>query len=147
MTQSTLFNEESPKQKLGKEQQLEHAQRIYAEYPRKVGRTAAIKSIIKAMKEVDPERLLNKVKMYADCKNGSNKQYIPHPATWFNQGRYDDDPSEWRIGNGSAPAKPPRFVLEKEYQALRNKFQQEADRLEDPKGFARMQELKKELGL
>lgn len=25
-------------------------------------------------------------------------QFIPHPATWFNRGSYDDDPNEWVKG-------------------------------------------------
>ncbi len=25
-----------------------------------------------------------------------DKQFIPHPATWYNRGSYDDDPETWK---------------------------------------------------
>lgn len=81
---------------------------IYMAYPRKVGKQKAIAAIEKALKTIQAEGfdengtqphewLLGVVlKFAAACtKAGRDPKFIPHPATWFNQGRYDDDQKEW----------------------------------------------------
>jgi hypothetical protein len=77
---------------------------IYSAYPRKLGKAAASKAIIKALAEIahrldgpeDPvEWLLERVRRFADSPAGKKGKYTPHPATWFNAGRFDDDPNEW----------------------------------------------------
>lgn len=81
------------------------ADTIYAAYPRRVGKQGAIKAIQKAIRAVGIDRLLNDVKTYAEATSRwpeADKQYIPHPATWFNRGSYDDDPKEWE--RNTAPA-------------------------------------------
>ena len=77
------------------------AEDVYAAYPRKVGKQAALKAIRKAGKAVGVERLLKAVKAYAEATSRwptEERQYIPHPATWFTRGSYDDDPKEWERG-------------------------------------------------
>lgn len=71
------------------------AELVYAEYPRRVGKDAAIKKIISAIKDVGFQKLLVRTKQYAEMTEFKDKQFIPHPSTWFNQGRYKDDPDEW----------------------------------------------------
>jgi len=72
---------------------------IYKEYPRQEGRKVALVAIAKALKEVSHSELLSKVKLYAISVAGIDKTKIPHPTTWFNQGRWDDDASMWaKIG-------------------------------------------------
>lgn len=80
------------------------AEAIYQAYPRRVGKGAALKAIVRAVKGIaarkdapaDPAGwLLERVKAYAAARRGQDQQYTPHPATWFNQERYDDDPTEW----------------------------------------------------
>lgn len=85
---------------------------IYAAYPRKVGKGAAIKAIEKAIKKLAPgkdaithwnpaEALLEQTKEYAAAVATwpkDERKYCPHPATWYNQERYCDDPTEWRRG-------------------------------------------------
>lgn len=71
---------------------------IYQAYPKKVGKKAALKAIVKALKSLDPETLLQKVKQYAECRRGQDSQFTPNPSTWFNEGRYDDDPDQWKTG-------------------------------------------------
>jgi hypothetical protein len=78
---------------------------IYQEYPRKVGKQAAIRAIRRAVTSVTkangwPTReaqvfLFKRVQAYACSPAGNDDKYTPHPSTWFNQGRYDDDPQEW----------------------------------------------------
>lgn len=68
---------------------------IYELYPKKVGKPAACKAIARALKTCDEETLKLTVKRYADAVLGHDVQFIPYPSTWFNQERYNDDPSTW----------------------------------------------------
>jgi len=80
---------------------------IYQAYPKKVGKGAAIKAITKAAETVDPEKLLSDVEDYADSRSVDTTpaRYIPNPATWFNQGRWDDDRLIWDTAYGEEPEK------------------------------------------
>jgi DNA-binding transcriptional regulator YhcF (GntR family) len=88
------------------------AEEIYAAYPRKVGKANAIKAIDKALKKTDASELIRMTELYAQCersKSNEDRKYTPHPATWFNGERYNDDPKEWVGPNGILPtenAKP-----------------------------------------
>jgi hypothetical protein len=73
----------------------EHVVNIYDAYPRKIGRPAALKAIAKALKTMDPARLLELTQKYAAAVAGTDQQYIPYPQKWFNQERYNDDPKTW----------------------------------------------------
>lgn len=69
---------------------------VYQLYPRKVGKKKALKKIRKALEDdISSEELKEKVRLYAESVKDKNRQFIPYPATWFNQGRYLDDPKEW----------------------------------------------------
>lgn len=83
---------------------------VYDLYPRKVGKAAALKAIRYAYKqlaqrgELDPWKYLTeRTRAYGESRVEAHLQsegeirFTPHPATWFNQGRYDDDPAEWRL--------------------------------------------------
>lgn len=72
---------------------------IYEAYPRKVGPAAALKAISKALKAKPPADLLAATQAYANAVKTwpePDKCFIPHPATWFNRGSYDDDPATWQ---------------------------------------------------
>ena len=71
------------------------AEMIYEAYPRKVARPAAIQAIRRALQAKSFDWLLGQVERYAEAVEGQSKKFVPHPATWFNQARYDDDPKEW----------------------------------------------------
>jgi hypothetical protein len=71
------------------------AEQVYKAYPRKVGKIEAVKAIKKAFREEPFEKLLEAVTEYARATEGADMQYIPHPATWFNAGRWNDDRSQW----------------------------------------------------
>jgi hypothetical protein len=77
---------------------LSKAEEIYAAYPRKVGKPAALKAIAKALKETDAD-LLELTRAFAKAVEHDNPDYIPHPATWFNQARFNDDPATWSKGD------------------------------------------------
>lgn len=79
------------------------ASTLYGVYPRRVARTAAIKAIEKAIRDVasrqscDLESATEWLRIRVDafaskCKRDSvEPRYIAHPATWFNRGSFDDD--------------------------------------------------------
>ncbi len=74
------------------------AEEIYSFYPRKEAKQDALKAISKAMKSVSAEKLLAATKAYAAAVAGwipDDRKYVPHPATWFNRGSYEDDPLTW----------------------------------------------------
>ena len=92
------------------------AEEIYAAYPRKVGRAAALKSIEKAMDLCESSALYKAVLDYAAAVKtwaptarftASGTDTVPHPTTWFNQERWTDDRSEWQ--RGGQKANPSQF--------------------------------------
>lgn len=92
------------------------AAELYTKYPRRQGKAEGIKAIEKAIiavakrdfggdEKAATDWLGNKLNEYARSAQGSRpeKNLIPLPATFFNQGRYDDDPETWKYagtGNG-----------------------------------------------
>lgn len=66
-------------------------ERFWSAYPRKVGKQAAKKSFIRV--KVPIETLLSAIEWQkrSDQWTKNNGQFIPHPATWLNQGRWDDE--------------------------------------------------------
>lgn len=73
---------------------------FWAQYPRKVGKQAAIKAYDKAMKLTTPTDILNGIKQLRIETAGKEITFIPHPSTWLNEGRWDDEPST------TTPTKP-----------------------------------------
>ncbi len=96
---------------------------VYAAYPRKEGPKVAKKMILRAVQELtlgdkqtDAEAfayLLDRTQVYAKAVAGwppdERKQYVPHPSTWFNQGRYADDETYWTRGKPAAAATPRNY--------------------------------------
>jgi hypothetical protein len=83
---------------------------IYRAYPRKVGKKRAIETIRKAIKDIAArgkipvddaaDWLHGRVVAFARSPAGQAGEFTPHPSTWFQQGRYDDDDQDWRIERG-----------------------------------------------
>ncbi len=67
---------------------------IYRLFPRKVAKPEALKAIQKALTKISFHDLMQKTQAFASARNG-DVAFCPHPATWFNQERYNDDPSTW----------------------------------------------------
>jgi hypothetical protein len=81
------------------------AEEIYAFWPVKKARGAAIKAIEKAMKKESPLVLLKAVQELAMCYGKwpvAERQYLPMCSTFFNQERWADDRSTWRKGADAA---------------------------------------------
>lgn len=89
------------------------AEAIYEEYPRKEARQDALRAIGKAIAKHPPARLLALTRAFAAAVGRwppEDRRFVPHPATWFNGARFDDDPATWE----RAPAngkQPPEFVV------------------------------------
>lgn len=65
---------------------------FWSAYPRKVGKQAAAKAFAKAAKKTDPASIINGAHRMAADPNLPQPAFIPHPATWLNQGRWEDAP-------------------------------------------------------
>lgn len=92
-----------PKDRIGKERKGEF-ERFWTAYPKKVGKRAAQKKF-EALKP-DLEQCLRAIEHQKRSeqwrKDGG--QFIPHPATWLNEGRWEDAPKV-EIGR-RAPQQP-----------------------------------------
>jgi hypothetical protein len=68
---------------------------FWAVYPRTVGKEAARKAYAKAAARVGALTVVAGAERFRDDPNLPPKEearFIPHPATWLNQGRWDDEP-------------------------------------------------------
>lgn len=72
-------------------------------YPRKVAKQAAAKAFASAIKKTDAAKIIQAAEAFAKSDTGMSGEFCPHPATWLNAGRWDDDPKEWRRGDKSEP--------------------------------------------
>lgn len=75
------------------------AEEIYELYPHKVGKPSALRAIQNALKTYDSALLKQKTADYATAVKGTPRM-IPHPSTWFNEERFNDDSSTW-VTNGA----------------------------------------------
>lgn len=70
-------------------------QQIYQAYPRKLNPRYARECIAKALERtgLSPEELLEKTQEYAQMIEECDfpRDSIPHPSTWFNQERWDEE--------------------------------------------------------
>jgi hypothetical protein len=69
---------------------------FWASYPRKIGKIAALKAWnrIKPNAELR-KRIADAIQLAKRCEQWrrENGKFIPNPATWLNQGRWDDEPT------------------------------------------------------
>lgn len=74
-------------------------EQVYLAYPRHVGKAAAARSYAKAIRSgVDHAVILQAVRAFAASPAGRAGIYTPHPATWLNNRRWEDDQREWSRG-------------------------------------------------
>lgn len=64
-------------------------------YPRRVSKAGARKAYLAALKKTTHERLLQAARSFAKAKEaeGTEERYIPHPTTWLNGERWEDERS------------------------------------------------------
>jgi len=65
--------------------------RFWAAYPKKVGKQAARKAFHRAKAPVETLLRAIEVQKCSDQWSRDGGRYIPNPATWLNQGRWDDE--------------------------------------------------------
>ena len=69
---------------------------FWKSYPRKVGKKAAEKAWLRARDKPALEVILAALDVQKKCDQWTKEggQFIPYPATWLNQGRWNDEPPE-----------------------------------------------------
>lgn len=92
--------------KLDKSEHDDQAEQVYEAYPRKVSKPKALAAIRNAIKQFKFDFVLQKTVDYAKVRQGQNPGFTPHPASWFNAHRFNDDPSTWKDSDSSQPTKP-----------------------------------------
>jgi hypothetical protein len=67
---------------------------FWSSYPKKIGKKDAEKSWIKSKDKPPLETILKAIENQKKSEqwNKDGGQFIPNPATWINQGRWDDEP-------------------------------------------------------
>lgn len=100
---------------------------IYEAYPLKMARQDALKAIRRVLLErpTFAADLLARTRKYAEAVarwSEDDRRYVPHAATWFNRGSYDDDPKNWerkhandRTGNNRS------FSQQQDYSGVTDK--------------------------
>lgn len=78
---------------------------FWAAYPKRVGKDAARKAYLKALKRADEDRIISGATRYASDANLPEKQFIPDPSSWLNSGRWDDEPCPPKV-NPALMARP-----------------------------------------
>jgi hypothetical protein len=65
---------------------------FWSAYPKKVGKKAAVKAWAKATDKPGVQEVIGKINELKSTKEWQKDggQFIPHPATWLNEGRWDD---------------------------------------------------------
>jgi hypothetical protein len=74
---------------------------FYRAYPRHEGRAAAERKYLALVKtrKATPAQLIEGARRFAADPNLPEKRFVPHPATWLNQGRWEDEPLPGRGGS------------------------------------------------
>ena len=68
---------------------------IYSAYPKKVGKPAALRGHQECLSTFRWRHASDEDSVVCHLRNG-DLDYVPHPATWFTQERFNDDPSTWK---------------------------------------------------
>lgn len=100
----TITTEREPKELDNTRNEFEQFWKLY---PRKVGKIAAKKSWDKICKDNDPKTILDGLTRFANDPNKPSLEFLPHPATWLNEGRWEDEPYPAKQAPESRFIKPP----------------------------------------
>lgn len=73
------------------ENDLEGFNEFWKIYPRRVAKLAAIRMYKRALKRTSAAKILEAAKKYAREKQGTEMQFIAHPATWLNGGYWMEE--------------------------------------------------------
>ena len=76
-------------------QYIDHFNKFWVAYPKKVSKTTAEKSFKKL--KVDDElliKMIDSLEVHKQSKQWQDRQFIPNPSTWLNQRRWEDEVEE-----------------------------------------------------
>lgn len=65
---------------------------FWAAYPKRVGKDDAARRFAAVVRKNNPTDVIDGARRYATECRGKDPQFIAHPATWLNQGRWADEP-------------------------------------------------------
>ena len=88
-------------------------------YPRKVGKKKAIAAFSK-IKNLDMDKIKKSIVRYKNTDQWKTLRYVPHPATWLNQERWEDEVIEDQkvdIQNQVVRRSPKKTIVEDEISA------------------------------
>ena len=99
----TAFKSEPAQSPLLEESTEEHREEpieqqvasVYSAYPKKADKPNALKAIRKAIRAHGFDHVLERTEAFVKARQGADPRYTPHPATWFNGERFNDDPTTW----------------------------------------------------
>lgn len=113
----------------------DQAMTIYKAYPKHVGRPKALAGIGRALKREPYESLLRKTQEYAkrvkQLRGTDDWQFVPYPATWFNQDRWADvDDNLFLKANPARTIMPGISQKDLDYQQRQRENRESAERNE-----------------
>jgi hypothetical protein len=74
---------------------------FWERYPRRIGKAAARKAYDKARKTAQHDDIMFGLSQQMTSLTAREAQYIPHPATWLNQERWNDEPEQHHNGRAN----------------------------------------------
>lgn len=102
-----LIEEEPLKKKRASEYFVE----FWDVYPRKVARAKAEQVFVRLARKVDLAVVVDGARRFASDPNLPEPQFIPHPTSWLNAGRWDDEPLPPREGARRGPVDVEEWML------------------------------------
>ncbi len=87
----------------------EEFEQFWLAYPRKVGKKKALHAWNKAKDRPEMTQVIRRIDESKRSEQWLKEdgQFIPHPSTWINDGRWDDEPMIKSNGKGTRPPPPP----------------------------------------
>ena len=82
----------------------DHFNEFWLKYPRKIGKSSCSKKYKIALKKADHQDIMDSLDNHIQSWKQTDLEYIPYPATWLNQERWNDVVSEIK-----AKSKPKSF--------------------------------------
>jgi hypothetical protein len=102
--QSAPYIEEEPVKEEPPIVPREVFEEFWSVYPRRVAKSAALAKFMQLARQgVDLSVVVAGARRFAADPNLPDKQFVPHPLTWLNQGRWEDEPLPARGGRGVSP--------------------------------------------
>lgn len=88
-------------------------------YPRRVAKRAALKAWEKEMRSgTTPEEIIEGLRRQLAHLSAKEAQFIPHPATWLNQGRWEDEVTE----QPARKAEPKKSAFQERHENARERI-------------------------